>query len=91
MSDVTRILNAIERISISSMIISVRPYFRITKHLGGDIENIIQRYSSVYIKNNRFYLMDFICDYFYDNWDMSVISTEYDDPAIKKTLLFSRK
>ena len=54
-------------------------------------ENIIQRYSSVYIKNNRFYLMDFICDYFYDNWDMSVISTEYDDPAIKKTLLFSRK
>jgi len=83
-------LNTAERLSRSAMIISARPNYRIPKHLKGDTETIIRHYSSHYVKNNRFFLVDFLGDYFRDNWDMSIISPDYDDP-VKRTLLFVRK
>ena len=83
-------LNAVERLSRSAMIISARPNYRIPKHLKGDAKTIMRHYPSHYIKNNRFFLVDFLRDYFRDNWDMSIISPDYDDP-VKRTLLFVRK
>ena len=83
-------LKAAERLSRSTMIISALPHYSIPKHLKGDTETIIRHYSSDYIKNNRFFLVDFLRDYFRDNWDMSIISPDYDD-SVKETLLFVRK
>lgn len=84
-------LRAAERFSRDSMIISARPYYRISKHLGGDTENILKRYSSVFTKDGRLYLVEYIQDFFHDNWDMSIISPDYDCQSVKRTLLFKRK
>jgi len=84
-------LDAAERLCLSTMIISARPYYRIAKHLGGDTENMIKRYPSVYINNGRFYLMEFVRDFFRDKWDMSIISPDHHGQSVKRTLLFTRK
>jgi len=84
-------LDAAERLCLSTMIISARPYYRISKHLGGNAENITKHYPSVYVKDGRFYLIEFLHDFFCDRWDMSVISPDYDDHDVKRTLLFVRK
>lgn len=91
MEGIQRSLDAAERLCLRTMIISARPHYRISKHLGGDTENIIERYPSVYVKNGRFHLMEFVHDFFCDRWDMSVISPDYDDQTVKRTLLFVRK
>lgn len=83
-------LNVVEQLSQSAMIISAQPNYGIVKHLGGNTKNIIRLYPTRYIKNHRFFLVDFLRDYFRDNWDMSIISPDYDDP-VKRTLLFTRK
>jgi SAM-dependent methyltransferase len=88
---IQRLLGAAERFSQNAIIISSRPYYRISKHLGGDTENIMRHYSQAYINNGRLYLLEFIHDYFHDNWDMYVTSPDDDCTSVKKTLLFTRK
>jgi len=88
---IQRLLAAAERFSTQTMIISARPFYRISKHLGGDAESIIRHYTPAYINNGKLYLIEFIRHYFHDNWDMSVISPNHVCDSIKRTLLFVRK
>ncbi len=88
---IERVLGTVERLSLSTMIISVRPYYRISKHLGGDAEDIMKRYSSVYVKDDEFHLIEFVHDYFRDKWDMSIISPDYDHQSVKRPFLFIRR
>jgi SAM-dependent methyltransferase len=88
---IKKVLDAVERHSLSTMIISARPYYRIPKHLGGNPERIIRQYTSTYVEGDKLQLISFIHDYFRERWDMSVISPDCDDHRTKKTLLFTRK
>jgi SAM-dependent methyltransferase len=88
---IKKILETVRMFSLSTMIISARPYYDISKHLDGDAENITNQYSSVYIKNGKFHLMEFIHDFFCEDWEMSVLSPLRDPPSIKRPLLFGRK
>ena len=88
---IQKVLDAVERFSSSGMVISARPYYHISRHLGVDPEDIIRHYPTAYVKNDRFKLMDFVHDYFCDNWEMSIVSSDYDDRTVKRTLYFTRR
>jgi hypothetical protein len=88
---IKKVLDAVEHHSLSTMIISARPYYRIHKHVGGNAEHLMRHYTSTFLKGDKFHLISFIHDYFHDRLDMSVISPDRDDHGIKKTLLFTRK
>ena len=88
---ITKVLDAVERVSLSTMIISLAYSYNINKHLDGDAKNLIRSYSPVYIRDGELHLIEFVHDYFRDNWSMSVISPEYEKLNDKRTLLFTRK
>ncbi|UCG64780.1 MAG: methyltransferase domain-containing protein [Deltaproteobacteria bacterium] len=88
---ITKVLDAVERVSLSTMIISLAYSYRIDKHLDRDTENLIRRYPPVYIRDGELHLIEFVHDYFRDNWSMAVISPEYETLNDKRTLLFTRK
>jgi ribosomal protein L11 methyltransferase len=88
---ITKVLDAVARVSLSTMIISLAYSYNIDKHLDGQAENLLRRYPPVYIRDGELHLIEFVRDYFRDNWFMSVISPEYEKLNDKRTLLFTRK
>lgn len=86
-----RFLDALVRRSRLMMVISVREYYRISEHFECPPDEMADIYSADYIRRDRFLLTEFIADYFRDLWDMTVISPDYNDPDVKRTLLFTRK
>jgi len=87
----TKLLDVVERVSQSAMIIDLLSAYHIGTHLDGDAENFLSLYPPAYIRDGKFHLIEFVHDYFHSNWHMSVISPEYDRPYVRKTLFFTRK
>ncbi|MCD4719316.1 MAG: hypothetical protein K8S13_05575, partial [Desulfobacula sp.] len=88
---INRYLDTIERITREVMIVSARNYYRIEKHFNGHLDTLISLYSSDYVRNKRFYLIEYISDYFKENWELTILSPADHDIGSKKTLHFHRK
>jgi len=85
------VLDAVARHSKSHMIISIRHHYFLNKHLSGDVERMARLYAPAYIRNKKLFLLDYVLDYFKDRWDAAVLSPEYEDQSVKRTILFTRK
>jgi tRNA (mo5U34)-methyltransferase len=88
---IKKFLDTTDRITRDEMVISARSYYRIEKHFKGHLETLKNRYSMDYIRDGRFYLIEYIRDYFKENWEMTILSSGDHDFASKKTLSFKRK
>ena len=88
---IQRVLSRVAGLTRRQMIISARPYYNINKHLQGDWTVLRSLYPECYIHGGSFYVLDFVRDYFCDDWDMTVISPENDYYSVKRTLMFTRK
>lgn len=84
-------LDTTERMTRQAMIISARNHYRIEKHFNGHLDTLIRLYSSDYIRNNKFYLIEYISDYLKPNWEQTILSHPDHDIGSKKTLYFQRK
>ena len=84
-------LEAVERLSRDVMIISVRLFYRVSKHLGGDPDVVLRHYPASYLQGDHFRLIDFVTDFYKERWNVSVISPESEDTGLKRTVLFVRK
>jgi ribosomal protein L11 methyltransferase len=85
-------LNALERVSQSEMILSVRPIYRIKKHLGSDTQGLIARYSQQYVRNGCFHALDYVRDRFRNRWEMRIVAPKNDpEGTIKETLHLKRR
>ncbi len=80
-------LDALERVSRSEMILSVRPIYRIKKHLGNDTRALMAMYSQQYIRNGCFHALDYVRDRFRNQWAMRIVAPKNDpEGTIKETL-----
>jgi ribosomal protein L11 methyltransferase len=86
-----RVLSTIAGLTRRQMIISARPYYSINKHLQGDLTGLRSLYPESYMHGDSFHVLDFVRDYFRDDWDMTVVSPEDDYYSVKRTLMFTRK
>jgi SAM-dependent methyltransferase len=85
-------LDVLEHVAQKEMILSIRPVYRIRKHLSGDLRALTDRYPGRYIRRNRFSTIDYVRDRFRDRWDMEIVSGGTAAPgSIKETLFFSRR
>ncbi len=87
---IDRYLDAIESITREVMIVSARNYYRIEKHFNGYLDTIIGLYSSDYVRNGKFYLIEYISEYFKENWELTILSPDDHDISSKKTLYFHK-
>jgi SAM-dependent methyltransferase len=88
---IQKVLDLLSRYSETTMVITARPSYDITGQLVTRPEQIIQHYGSSYIVGNRFDVMDYLKDFYGDQWHMSIISPDYADRTIKRTFVFTRK
>ena len=88
---IQKVLSTVAGLTRRQMIISARPYYNIKKHLQGDMSGLREHYPEGYIHGDSFYVLDFVRDYFRDDWDMALISSKDDFYSVKRTLLFTRK
>jgi ribosomal protein L11 methyltransferase len=85
-------LDALERLARYSMIISFRTTYRIPKHFDVNAEKLAATYSSAYIRNDRFHLLEYVQARFKNNWETAFLSRDNGSEADnKRTLLFVRK
>lgn len=85
-------LDALEKLGRNEMLLSIRPMYRIKKHLKNDLKGLTSKYPARYIRNNKFYTLEYVTQRFENKWHMTILSPK-NDPygAQKETLLFSRK
>ena len=84
-------LKAVEKHAGDVLLISARYSYRIAKHLGGDAERLHKIYPAQYFNRGYFHLVDYLRDFYNDNWNMSIITTEDACISVKRTILFTRK
>ncbi|MCP4340822.1 MAG: class I SAM-dependent methyltransferase [Desulfobulbaceae bacterium] len=85
-----RFLDATEKVTKETMLISARNHYRIEKYFNGDFDSLIELYSAEYIRDGRFYLVDYITDYFKKKWKPTILSKPSHHLGSKKTLCFQR-
>lgn len=85
-------LDALEGIAGKEMLVTIRPVYRISKHLDNDRQGLLAKYSSRYIENDTFLSHKYIRERFEDAWQMRILSSRQDkDNSSKDTLHFIRK
>lgn len=85
-------LEAVESLARETIVMTAREFYKIPKHLGGDFAGMEEKYSSAYIRNKRFYLNEYLHDYFSTRWKVSVISPCFtEDDGVKWTYLIERR
>ncbi len=88
----TAYLDVLERLSRKEMILSIRPAYHVKKHLGGDYKGLSQKYPGDCIRNDHFYMLDYVLARFDRDWQMEIISPASFPPGTKKeTLYFKRR
>lgn len=89
---VKKYLNALERMSEKEMLLTIRPFYDVKKHLNSDFQGLTEKYQRDYIRKNSFFTIDYIRDRFDKRWDMEIVSQKKDlDVEKKETLYFVRK
>lgn len=87
-----RFLDALELVAKNEMILSVRPVYRVDKHLGNNRQELLRKYPEKYLRNGCFYTMEYILDRFGDNWRIGTIgATEEKEDVIKELVVLLRK
>jgi SAM-dependent methyltransferase len=87
-----KFLDALELVSGKEMILTIRPVYRIDKHLQNDIRGLLQKYSPKYLRGGCFYNLEYILDRFRKNWQIDIIApNRKKDIVIKETILLKRK
>lgn len=85
-------LDSLERLAGREMLVTIRPLYRIDKHLGNDRQGLLARYPSRFIDNNTFLALEYVRERFEDFWQMRMVSTHHDpEGTSKETLHFIRK
>lgn len=85
-------LDVLERLSRKEMILSIRPAYHVKKHLGDDFRGLSQKYPGDCIRNDHFYMLDYVLARFDRDWQMEIISPASFPPGTKKeTLYFKRR
>lgn len=88
----TAFLDALERLAGKEMLVTIRPYYRISKHLENDRSGLLEKYPSRYIEKNTFLAHEYIRERFEDAWHMTMVSVRQDpEGTSKETLHFTRK
>ena len=85
-----RFLDATEKMTKETMLISARNHYRIEKYFNGDFDSLVELYSAEFIRDGRFYLVDYITDYFKKKWKRTILSKPSHHLGSKKTLCFQR-
>jgi ribosomal protein L11 methyltransferase len=85
-----RFLDATERMTRETMLISARNYYRIEKYFNGNFDLLAEMYSSKHIRDGKFYLAEYITDYFKSKWTQTILSKSSHHIGSKKTLRFDR-
>jgi len=76
--------------SRADIIISARPVYNIPHSLKVLPEQLVDLYGADYVRGDSFYLAEFLHDFFSDGRQLSIISPDYADQTLKRTLLFFR-
>jgi SAM-dependent methyltransferase len=85
-------LDALEVVSRREMILSLRPVYRIDKHLRNDAQGLLQKYSKKYVRGGCFYNMEYVVDRFRKKWLIDIISpNNKNEVEIKLTVHMTRK
>ena len=84
-------LSSLEEYSKKQMVISAKPYYRISKHLGADPQALLDNYPGEFIRGDYFYLIEYIEYFMKNNWEMKILSPPDEDEGLKRTLLFNRR
>jgi predicted nicotinamide N-methyase len=87
-----KFLDALESVSRREMILSIRPAYRIAKHLGNDTRGLLRKYPEKYVRNGRFYNMEYVADRFRSNWRIDILTSPHAAQIeSKETVLMRRK
>ncbi len=87
-----KFLDALELVSGKEMILTIRPVYRIDKHLQNDTRGLLQKYSQKYLRGGCFYNMEYIFDRFRKKWQIDRIAPNREkNVVIKETILLQRK
>lgn len=85
-------LDALEGMAGKEMLVTVRPVYRISKHLENDRRGLLGKYPSRYIEKDTFLTYEYIRERFEDVWQMRMLSSRHDpEGTSKETLHFTRK
>ena len=85
-------LRAVESLTRKTIVMTAREFYKIPKHLGDDYAGLEEKYSSIYIRKKRFYLGEYLQDYFSSQWNVSIISPRFtEDDGVKWTYLIEKK
>jgi SAM-dependent methyltransferase len=85
-------LDALENLSRTEMIISLRPAYKIANHLNNDFHGLRAKYPETYVGEKVFRTLDYVRDRFRDRWEMTLV--EQPTPSFdaeKATVQFLRK
>ncbi len=86
-----KFLDALERVSGKEMILTIRPEYRIDKHLHNDTRGLLQKYPD-YLRAGRFYAMEYVLDRFRRNWQIEIMTANKGKEIVtKETILCQRK
>ncbi len=73
-------------------ILSIRPVYRIDKHLGKDTQGLLRKYPRKYVRERRFYTIGYVIDRFMENWRIELLSSDQIRRVeIKETIHLRRK
>jgi SAM-dependent methyltransferase len=82
-----KFLDVLELVSRKQMVLSIRPVYRVVKHLGNDSQNLLEKYSGKYVRDGCFYAMDYSLDRFRENWCIDIIGATYEKEEVKKEIV----
>lgn len=87
-----KFLDALESVSRREMVLSIRPVYRIAKHLGNDTRGLLRNYPAKYIRDGRFYNLEYIADRFRSKWQIDILTPPHaNEIENKETVLMRRK
>lgn len=87
-----KFLDALERVSGKEMILTIRPEYRIDKHLHHDTRGLLQKYAAKYLRGCLFYTLEYVFDRFRRNWQSDIMTTNKGKEIVtKETILCQRK
>ena len=73
-----------------TMVFTARPVYRLKKHFGDRASKVARTYPEEFVRNGRFFMMEYMTDYFSDGWNMRVLSPDYENIDIRRTIIFTK-
>lgn len=85
-------LRGLEKRSESEMLLTFRPVYIVNRHLNLTTEELLQIYHKATVEDDVFNLLDYVIEFYAENWEMTYISKEHPEKKYyKNTVHFKRK